>query len=434
MTKILLNARPARTRRSRGAKLRGMTGRRRALACALLAVAAAGLGACGGGDGDQAERVRTLRVPAQYPTVQRAVDEARPGDLVLIAPGTYHESISVPDETRDVVIRGEDRNRVVLDGRDRLADGIAVHGDGVAVENLTVRRYQVNGVVWSPEAGYDDDRQLQGWRGSYLTAFDNGLYGVYAFGAEHGRFDHVHASGHPDSGVYVGRCKPCHALVRDSVAERNHVGYEATNASGDVVVTRNRWVRNRVGVQLNSLRKEAAFPQAGSLLAGNEIADNQAREAPRGSAGFGAGVVVNGGVANVVRDNRISGHVGVGVIVLDSQDAAAADNTVRRNVLSSNRVDLALRTRDGRSHGTCFAGNQAPAAAAVTVTPAGLQRRTAGSCGRSVALGAAPLHLPPAPPQVDYRSVPAPPPQPNMPGATSAPPQPASGRPELDRR
>ena len=420
------------------------------LAPVLLLAGLAGLAGCGGGDGGTTGATTgaghaIVRVPADQPTIQGAVDAARPGDLVLIAPGTYHEAVVVAPRSREIVIRGEDRNRVVLDGRDQLGDGIAIHADGVAVENLTVRRYLVNGVVWSPApdgdasgteageyggSGSTGANQLQGWRGSYLTAADNGLYGVYAFGAEHGRFDHVYASGHPDSGVYVGRCKPCHALVRDSVAERNHVGYEATNASGDVVVRGNRWTRNRVGVQINSLRKEAAFPQEGSLLSGNTIAANQERDAPRGSSGFGAGVVVNGGVGNEVRDNAIRGHVGVGVVVVDSDDAAAADNTVRANRLSGNRTDLALHARDGRSHGNCFASNRGAGGAQPSSAPAGLQQRTARACGRSVPYGTGTAPLPASPPQVDYRRVPLPPPQPQMPGAASAAPRPATGTPE----
>ncbi len=43
---------------------------------------------------------------SSYPTIQRAVDASRPGDLVLIAPGTYHEAVEVGEEHPDVVIRG----------------------------------------------------------------------------------------------------------------------------------------------------------------------------------------------------------------------------------------------------------------------------------------------------------------------------------------
>jgi parallel beta-helix repeat protein len=396
------------------------------MAVVLTACAVSG---CGGDGSPRRDAPRVLRVPGQYPTIQAAVTATRPGDLVLIARGVYQQSATVEDEHPQIVLRGVDRTGVVLDGGNRRADGITIHADGVAVENLTVRHYQVNGVVWSPSTEYGDaDRQLQGWRGSYVTAYDNGLYGVYAFGAEHGRFDHVYASGHPDSGVYVGRCRPCHALVRDSVAERNHVGYEATNAGGDVTVTANAWRHNRVGVEINSLHKENGFPQGDSLLEDNDISDNNAADAPRGSEGFGAGIVINGGSDDVVRGNRVSGHRRVGIVVLDSPDSKATDNTIRDNTLRDNTVDLALQTTSGRSQGTCFAAN-----AATRSLPTGLQTRTARACRRSVAIGTRTLPRVPVPAQVDYRTVPAPPPQPSMPSAATSPARPATGRPEAER-
>jgi Right handed beta helix region len=407
-----------------------MTTSRGRLRAAALVLAALGCASCGDGNGEDG-RNRILRVPEKYRTIQAAVDAADPGDLVLIRPGVYHEDVTVSDERERIVIRGLDRNRVVLDGRDRLGDGIAVHADGVAVENLTVRRYLVNGVVWSPAGASGGGRPLQGWRGSYITAYNNGLYGVYAFGAQHGRFDHVYASGHPDSGVYVGACNPCHALVRDSAAERNHVGYEATNASGDMKVLGSVWRRNRVGVQINSLRKERGFPQRGSVLRGNRIVENQERGAPRGSQGFGAGVVVNGGRGNLVADNAVAGHAAVGIFVLDSPDSVATDNSVQGNRLNGNAVDLALQAPGGRSEGNCFAANRSARGGPKSV-PAGLQALTGQSCQRSVAVSPGRLPLVQAPPQVDYRTVPAPPPQSDMRAAATAPAKPAVGSPEQE--
>ncbi len=56
--------------------------------------------ATGGGVGPGREPLpggfsATVRVPADYPTVQEAVDHAEPGGMVLIAPGVYHESVVV---------------------------------------------------------------------------------------------------------------------------------------------------------------------------------------------------------------------------------------------------------------------------------------------------------------------------------------------------
>ena len=80
---------------------------------ALVAVVAA----CSSSDG--AGPPRTLAVPSEYATVQDAVDAAAPGDLVLLSPGIYRESVLVV--TPSVTIRGSDRNAVVLDGRGGLA-------------------------------------------------------------------------------------------------------------------------------------------------------------------------------------------------------------------------------------------------------------------------------------------------------------------------
>jgi hypothetical protein len=81
---------------------------------------------------------RTLVVPEDAPTIQTAVDAARPGDLVLVAPGVYREALRVT--TPYLTIRGMDRNEVVLDGGFEHPNGIHVlEAGGVTLENLTAR-------------------------------------------------------------------------------------------------------------------------------------------------------------------------------------------------------------------------------------------------------------------------------------------------------
>jgi plastocyanin len=107
----------------------------------------------------------TRRVPEDHDTIQDAVDAARPGDLVLVGPGEYREEVKVT--VPSVVIRGRDRNRVVVDGEFQRPNGISVTADGVAVENLTVRNALINGLFWTGVRGY---------RASHVTAYNNKDY------------------------------------------------------------------------------------------------------------------------------------------------------------------------------------------------------------------------------------------------------------------
>ena len=72
---------------------------------------------------------------------------------------------------------------------------------------MTARNYVGNGFFWTGSDYY---------RGSYLTAYRNGDYGIYAFDAYHGQFDHSYGGGSPDAGFYIGECFRCDAVIDTS--------------------------------------------------------------------------------------------------------------------------------------------------------------------------------------------------------------------------
>jgi hypothetical protein len=366
-----------------------------------------------------------------------AVRLARPGDLVLVAPGTYRESVHVT--TPGITVRGESRAGVVIDGDLRRRHGIVVTAPGVSVENLTVQRQLLNGVLvtGAPEAvastpgnggygvGNAAPSQLSGFAVRYVTASNNGLYGVYAFSARDGVIERSYASGSADSGFYVGQCKPCHISVRDNVAERNAVGYEGTNASGPLTVTGNRLVGNRVGATTNANHLEKLLPQQGAAIAGNLIAANQQPDTPaQADGGFGLGLGIAGGTGNTVTRNLITGNPAAGVVVASSEDLAPRDNTITGNVLHGNGADLAFASAP-RAPG---AGNCVRDNLLATLRPAGL-RQPQGCAGGPDPVGDPPRYD--APPGLAFSRVAAPPPQPDMPGAATAGPSRLPATPQL---
>jgi hypothetical protein len=385
-------------------------------------------------DGADRDDWRTLTVPGDHPTIQAAVDAAEPGDLILISPGTYRESVWIATER--VVIRGVDRNTVVLDGGYELGDGILVTANGVAIENLTVQRYRQNGILFSGAfagaasgGGYErtygiGDDVLDGYRVSYVTAANNGLYGLYAFAARNGVFEHSYASGHPDSGFYVGQCRPCNAVLRDLVAERNAIGYYGTNASGDVWVVESVFRRNRLGIAPNSQDAERLAPQEDTWVVGNLVIDNDDPDTPEIPMGFfGGGIAVGGGTSNMILRNRVEGHDGAGIMVVPLGAFDPLGNTIQDNVLADNRFDLVLRLLEGRPGTNCFAGN-------VFRTSDPDRIEVSLPCGAGGTFWVDGPWVPlVAPPGRDVRDMPLPPSQPSMPDAATTPPRPAVGVP-----
>jgi hypothetical protein len=374
-------------------------------------------------------------VPQDLPTIQEGVDGASPGDLVLVSPGVYREAVLVT--TPFLTIRGTDRNRVILDGGFTRSSGVhVIEADGVAVENMTARHYQANGFYWSSVFGY---------RGSFLTAYDDGDYGIYAFDSEYGQFDHSYAGGHPDSGFYIGQCRPCHAVISDVLAENNGLGYSGTNAGGDLQIINSEWRRNMSGITPNTLDSEKLAPQQNALIAGNYVHDNNNQDAPSKPLEYpslGVGILVAGGAGDRVVNNVVENQKAYGILVAPSLDRnlwLPERNIIRDNrVRHSGRADLALAAPASRRN--CFAGNDFRSSlppAIETLYGCGFNLNASGGGDLAATMATLALYFEAQDgdfPHGDWTTIPPPTRQPNMPQAALAPPDPAIAQTSVPQR
>ena len=406
-----------------------------------------------------------LHVPADYATIQEAVDAAVEGDLILIAPGTYNEAVQVT--TNNIIIRGVERNTVILDGKFELDNGIRVVGaNGVALENMTAMNYTKNGFFWTGVTGY---------RGDYLTAWRNGDYGVYVFDSVGGVIDNSYGAGSPDAGVYVGECYPCDSLINHFVSEHNGLGYSGTNSGGNMVIVNSVFRHNRAGIVPNSGSYELCYPERKTTIIGNMVYDNNQPDTPAidvAILAMGNGILSAGGVQNIIERNRVWNHnkTGIGLVPYLEEDPNdslpdksawdtscadskklmptqpdgallwdSQDTTVRGNVLEDNRrADIAVGSAgsDLWTLGNCFEGN-------TFTTSAPLDLEKLAPCGTPLSKDAGDwtagdlnvitwlVDAETAPPSVDWKTanLPAMPVLDSMPDAETAPGVPASATP-----
>lgn len=294
-----------------------------------------------------------LRVPGDFPTIQTAVDAAQPGDLVLIEPGVYREQVNIT--TPQIVLRGTDRNEVVVDGQFEREMGVMATADGVAVENMTVRDVTSNGFYWDGVTGY---------RGSYLTAINAGTYGIYAFDSVDGVFEHSYASGSADGGYYVGQCEDCRSILNEVTAEHNAFGFSGTNASNSLYLVNSVWRNNGAGIVPNTLDSQRYAPSRGATIAGNLVVSNGNMDGPVNSAtwpAFGHGIVLAGGVRHEIRDNVVLDHPGYGIASTPNLHRnfwmPGGSEITGNHVRGSGRVDIAT-VAPAQNGGDCFADNE----------------------------------------------------------------------------
>jgi FtsP/CotA-like multicopper oxidase with cupredoxin domain/plastocyanin len=257
-----------------------------------------------------------------YRSLQLAVAHAGNGDWILVWPGKYDEGTTVQPGhglTSGLHIRGMNRNGVVFDGK--KTGGSAVHVLGVNntwVENMTGQNYTTgaaNAFYWTGVDGY--------W-GNYLTAYNNGDYGIYAYdststGKTPSTLAHDYASWNADSGIYIGGCRDCNAVIVDSKSEKNAIGYSGTNAGGELYLLNSEWDHNASGIVPNTLTSEPDLPQQGVNIVGNYVHDNNDHDVPGSGitaiAPVGFGIELAGGSNDVVRGNLIRNELHDGVAV-----------------------------------------------------------------------------------------------------------------------
>jgi len=229
-----------------------------------------------------------LQVPADYPTIQAAVNAATPGDTIMVAAGVYQENVVVT--TSDLRLHAT--NGVVLDGAALGGVGINVHGTSS-----------------NPIAGVEVS-------GFEIRNFTEGLLALSAIGVE------LHHNDVHDNEAAPGK------LPGLGVG----VGIELRMA-GDSEVTENLVHRNGGdGIELR-------IGSTGNTIKANHVYENGTQFTPKPDA---AGILVTGAGTNgnQIEENEVNSNNGRGIML----SRPALTVPITGNLVRQNRVHFNQRS------------------------------------------------------------------------------------------
>jgi parallel beta-helix repeat protein len=251
-------------------------------------------------------------------SIQQAVDAAQAGTTILLAPGTYQQTVTV-DKANLKLVGLPGKGGVVLKNPGGQAAGVTVtpNGGGFELDNVTVRGFNQDGVLLEGVDGF----RLEG-----VTAVNNHDYGLFPVLSADGVIKGCTASGSSDTGIYVGQSSA--VAVRDCVAHDNVNGIEVENCTG-VTVNDNVVYGNTVGIFVDLL--PAVVPGitvttssqnvvADNLVVGNNRTNTADPSDIASAEASGVGILVVGGDHQTVQGNVVLGNDTGGIVLLSGRD------------------------------------------------------------------------------------------------------------------
>lgn len=252
-----------------------------------------------------------------------ALEQARPGDVIEVPPGTHAFTRSATLNTDGITIRGAGMNDSVLSfaGQVAGAEGLLVNASDFTIEDLAFEDTVGDALKINEGENIVIRRVRTEWTNGPDT--DNGAYGVYPVQTTNVLVDGVVAIGASDAGIYVGQSR--NVVVKNSRAEYNVAGIEIENTvHADVFdnVARN----NTGGILVFNMPD---LPQLGhsTRVFDNEITDNNtANFGAPGSAvagvPAGTGIIINSNDKVEIFNNRIGGNKTANVLISSAFSAA----------------------------------------------------------------------------------------------------------------
>ncbi len=247
-------------------------------------------------------------------SIQDAVDEAENGTVIKIEPGVYREAITVDKKNITLVgLNGPKQEDVIIENPGHEENGITVreNGDGFVLKNVTVKNFEENGVFLI---------RADNFLLSHVVTINNGEYGLFPIFCKNGIVEHCSATGHNDTGIYIGQSESI--TLKHNVAFANVNGLEIENCT-NITVSKNESYDNVCGILVVLLPGLTTKTSANIYVSDNHVYNNNHLNfaEPGGFEAFvpvGSGILIVGVDNVIVKNNNIKDNNFVGVATVST--------------------------------------------------------------------------------------------------------------------
>jgi len=284
---------------------------------------------------------KTIVVPDDYATIQKAINAADSGDTICVRAGTYRENVVV---NKTVSLVGKNKVTTIIDG---CGSGTVLYvtANNVNISGFTIQNSSIPTVVWPPASGiilyYSDHSTITN---CIITA--NGGHGFCFVTSRYYTISNSIVSNNKYIGIAVGDTGSSNGVIRNNTVYLNGLaGIEAYWGSDDTIVEDNKVYSNLMGIVIGwsdhcMIRNNRLHNNTASVLLdttshctvlNNRISHKQ------GIVLLGLGNYFNNILNNTVR----FGECGI------SLGASARYTTISGNVISGNEYGLTIGRNQG---------------------------------------------------------------------------------------